>query len=115
MILRALILATPLSLTVADQVPTIDVAPGCRAAAAASPGLNQDVGACLKSENNAREQLVQQWSKFPAADRTNCLMLTKIGSNGTYTDLLTCLQIQRDARSLPKEPGLPGTVGQGSR
>ena len=55
-------------------------------------------------------QLARDWSRFPPADRANCLRST--GSSGTYTDLLTCLEIKRDARQLPKEPGMPGTVGQ---
>jgi hypothetical protein len=111
MIFPTLAVATSLLITVAEKIPTIDVDPGCRASAAASR-LNQDLEACRKSEASAREQLERQWSTFSAPDRSNCLTLTRTGSNGTYTDLLTCLEIQRDARQLQKEPSLPSTTGQ---
>src|SRR5437868_3922460 len=104
----AVVIGVQLFVAIAEQVPTIDVVPGCRAAAPAL-GVKVDVDSCIRSEQNAREQLVAQWSKFPAADRDACYSLTKMGGNGTYTDLLTCLEIKRDARLLPKEPG---TVGQ---
>jgi hypothetical protein len=106
-----IILGAHMLVAAAEQVPTIDVAPGCRTAATAL-GIKMDVDACIRSEQNAREQLVKEWSGFPAADREGCYSLTRIGGNGTYTDLLTCLEIKRDARLLPKEPGL---VGQGGR
>jgi hypothetical protein len=108
----ALVVGAQLVLAVAEQLPTLDVAPGCRAAALALPAVTQNADVCIRSENNARDQLARQWSQFPAADRDSCTSLTKMGSNGTYTDLLTCLEIKRDARLLPKEPGL---VGQGVR
>ena len=34
------------------------------------------------------------------------------GMGGTYTELLTCLEMKRDARKLPKDEG---TVGLGVR
>jgi hypothetical protein len=47
-------------------------------------------------------QLARDWTRFPPADRANCLRST--GSTGAYTDLLKCLEIKRGALS---------TVGQG--
>jgi hypothetical protein len=112
-LLPAVAIGAALVIPVAEQVPTLNIKPGCRAAATAL-GINQDVEACMRSENNARNELSKVWAQFPAADRTSCMSLIKIGSNGTHTDLLTCLEIKRDARLLPKEPGIP-TTGQGRR
>jgi hypothetical protein len=56
-------------------------------------------------------QVAKDWTRFPPADRASCLRL--MGSSGTYTDLLKCLEIKREARQLPKEPLMPSTSGQG--
>jgi hypothetical protein len=113
--LGALLLATSLvaihtTSARADDVPRLNIQASCRDAMKAAAGLNQDMNACLQSENNARDQLAMDWSKFAAADRSSCLSLTRTGTSGTYTELLTCLEMKRDARRLPKEQG---TVGSG--
>jgi hypothetical protein len=112
MILPALLLASQFTIAVADGVPTLNIDASCRAAIKAVVGLSQDLNACMSSENNARDQLAKEWSSFLAADRANCLTLTTTGTTGTYTELLTCLEMYRDARNLAKEPS---TVGRGAR
>ena len=83
----------------AQGVPKIDVGPSCKAAAAGSSGA-QDVESCRRSEAGARDSLEKQWTSFPAADRSGCYELTTTGTPGTYTELLTCLEMRRDARQL---------------
>jgi hypothetical protein len=98
------------SIAAAQQgVPTIDIGPTCRAAAKGSTGMQQDFDSCRKSEEAARDILVQQWSSYLAADRGSCFRLTTTGTPGTYTELLTCLEMKRDARKLPDTT----TIGQG--
>jgi hypothetical protein len=111
--LSALLLATvaPTASYAAD-VPHLDIRASCRDAMKASVGIIQDMDACLASENGAREQLAKEWSSFGAADRTSCLSLTRTGTSGTYTELLTCLEMKRDARKLPNE-SQPDTIGRG--
>jgi hypothetical protein len=101
--LPTLIVASQLTIAVADNVPRLDINASCRAALKAAVGLQQDLNACLSSENAARDQLAKGWSKYPAADRNACLSLTRTGTTGTYTELLTCIEMKRDARQLPKE------------
>ena len=84
---------------VAQGVPNIDVGPSCRAAAAGVANA-PDVESCRRSELGAREILVKQWGSFPAADRTGCYKLTTTGTPGTYSELLTCLEMRREARNL---------------
>ena len=74
--------------------------------------MNQDYDSCRRSENAARELLVDQWTSFNAADRRSCHSLTTTGTPGTYTELLTCLEMKRDARNLPYDSG---TIGLGTR
>ena len=84
---------------VADSVPTFNVEPFCRAVASrAAPAGDRDI--CLAEEREARDQLVQQWSRFDPADRIYCERLATTGGDPTYTELLTCLELQRDARNL---------------
>ena len=46
---------------------------------------------------------------IPAADRSFCQRLaTTGGTSPTYTELLTCLELQRDARNLREQ----GTTGR---
>jgi len=99
-----------LTMSAADGVPNLNVQPSCKAAAEGIIGLKQDVDACLKSEQNVRGQLVQQWNQFLAEDRASCVRLATMSGGGTYTELLTCLEIKRDARKLPKDTGSVGQV-----
>lgn len=108
MVLPALLLVTQLTVPVADNVPRLNIGASCRAAMKAVVGITQDMNACMSSENSAREQLAKGWSSFPAADRANCLTLTTTGTTGTYSELLTCLEMYRDARNLPKESSTVG-------
>jgi hypothetical protein len=107
--LLALLFIVSATIAAAQGVPAIDIAPTCRAAAAGSTGVNQDYDSCRKSEEAARDILVQQWNNFLAADRGSCFRLTTTGTPGTYTELLTCLEMKRDARKLPDG----ATVGRG--
>jgi len=107
-LLAALLLASA-SIAAAQGIPTIDVGPSCRAAAKGSVGMQQDYESCRKSEDAARQALVKEWSTFIPADRGSCFRLTTTGTPGTYTELLTCLEMKRDARKLPDA----STVGQG--
>ena len=81
-------------------VPTIDITQSCRAAAKPSAGITEHYESCHQSELGAREILVKQWNTFLAADRGSCFRLTTSGTPGTYTELLTCLEMKRDARKL---------------
>jgi hypothetical protein len=108
MIFPVLLFGAQLTMTVADQVPHLDVGPSCRSAANGDIGIKQDMQVCLDDENSARDQVVKEWSQFSPADRSSCLRLTTTGGNPTYTEYLTCLEMDRDAKKLPKDT----TVGQ---
>ena len=95
----ALAFASQLVITVAEGVPTFDVAPGCRAAVTVMPGSFE---ACMNDEQAARGQLVSLWDQFAAPDRATCAQNETSGGTPSYVELLTCLQISRDARALPE-------------
>lgn len=83
-------------------VPAINVMPSCRGAAIL--GGQHQIEVCLQSENTARTELSEHWAEFASADRSNCTSMTTLGGGGTYTSLLTCLEMRRDARSLATAP-----------
>jgi len=85
----------------AQEVPTLDVGSLCRAQAKAA----QDLGdACLADEKRARNDLVRQWAQFSPDSRARCTGIAKsIAGAQSYVELLTCLQIAKDVKSLPKQ------------
>jgi hypothetical protein len=90
--------------TASAPIPTVDIRKTCRTAAGASSAspTQQDVDACLKSEQDARDSIAQQWAEFTAADKAQCI------NPGvylpSYVEWLTCLEMQRDVRKLRQQP-----------
>jgi len=99
-------LGTQLVMTVADGVPKFNIERGCRVdstqAFDLSVGQNETVKRCVADEQGAMAQLQTQWSQFRATDKTQCIGEANIGDTPSYVDLLTCLQLAKDARQLPK-------------
>ena len=59
--------------------------------------------ACLKDEEGARMTLVSQWTQFAQESRTRCVRMVGDGAaSQSYVELLTCLQIAKDVKTLPK-------------
>jgi hypothetical protein len=90
----------------AADVPQLDVAKACRASAGADVGIKYDADRCLKSENDARDQLKTQWANFPAADRSLCTQTATMGGTASYVELITCLEMKRDVAKAPADQGL---------
>jgi hypothetical protein len=85
------------------QVPTIDVKKTCRAAAAAmvslgSAGSQRDEEICLKSENDARERMIKEWSSYEASDRKDCMQPG--GYLPSYIEWLTCFEMNKNVREM---------------
>jgi hypothetical protein len=80
------------------DIPTLNVERMCRESAKADPTTNFDPKRCLDSENNAREELAARWTSFPASDRQQCTQLATLGGTASYVALITCLEMNRDAR-----------------
>jgi hypothetical protein len=99
--LAAIAVALSASVAVAQEVPTLDVVPLCRAQAKASQDL---ADACLADEKKARDELVRRWAQFASADKARCTGMAKsIAGAQSYVELLTCLQIALDVKGLPKQ------------
>jgi hypothetical protein len=93
--------ALPLAAS-AQAVPKLNVEPTCNVPAEMA-AVNRDKSVCLRAENDARDKLVQEWSAFPVADRGLCTQTATMGGTASYVELLTCLEMRRDARALPQD------------
>lgn len=103
----ALMMGAQLTIAVAEAVPSFNVEPSCRAAARGEAGIKQDMSVCLDDEKAARDELAKEWSGFAPNDRGLCTRLAATGGSPTYTELLVCLQMSRDARKLSREESKP--------
>lgn len=98
-----MVVGATLVLGVADKLPIFDIKKSCSSVAHLGLSVSQTPDACIKDEENAREQLKEKWSSFPASDRNRCISTTEIGGTASYVEVLTCLQIAQDVKKL-KEP-----------
>ena len=99
--------AAPAFASPADNgVPRLNVGPTCRPIDRSDKSIQIDTERCLKTENDAREQLVRQWADFPAADRTLCTQTATLTDMASYVDLITCLEMKRDVAKLPADRSL---------
>jgi len=84
----------------ASEVPTLNVRPTC------TPIGNDksfpiDTKRCLRSEQEARDQLKRDWANFPAADRSLCTQTAAMGGLPSYVALITCLDMKRNVATAP--------------
>jgi hypothetical protein len=80
--------------------PTLQVGPSCEAAARGSVVLGRDKKACLSDETTAQDTLKQNWSKYAASDKNECIGMVTTGGPASYVELLSCVEILRDARNI---------------
>jgi hypothetical protein len=105
----AFALGAHLFMPVADSVPVLNVEPVCQGIAQQGgvsfhdPAIAKEKQDCIQSEKEVRDELVKQWSSFSATDRTSCESEARMGGDSSYTELLTCLEMARDVRSLRNE------------
>jgi hypothetical protein len=93
-------------LAAADGVPKLNVAPSCEAAGAGSVVAGRNKGACMGDEQVARDDLVKTWSTYSAADKTLCVGMNRTGGPSSYVELLSCLNIIKDAKAIRKTMAL---------
>jgi hypothetical protein len=103
----ALALAAQLAVAIADDVPRYNLEPLCRGIAQQggmsllpNQGPRKDYRSCIRSEMKMRAQLVKLWPSFKAANKVNCIGENSAGGLPSYTGLLSCLQMAKDASKL---------------
>jgi hypothetical protein len=101
---------SPAAAAAPSRVPTFNVAPLCRGVAEKAAPIGDYFRICMEREERARAELVRQWMQFDRRDRSHCVQLSRLGGPPSYVDLLTCLELARDARNLKQRNA--GTVGR---
>ena len=101
--LSSLALGASLLLPIADAVPKYNVEPTCRAAAKAGEGLDARFSRCMAEEESARVKLQADWSKFAASSRSSCASMAGGSGIQSYVELLSCLELERDAAKMERD------------
>jgi hypothetical protein len=101
--LPIVILATFSPVAVSDTVPNFDVAKECRF----EGGSTADIDRCHQDETTALEQLKANWAQFTGVDKSTCHSLATVGGFASYVELLTCLEMTREANNTDKNPRDP--------
>jgi hypothetical protein len=96
--IAVLLLAVPAAAEPADGPPPLDVTVSCNAAARGAISAGRDKESCLADEHAAQAQLTENWSKYNASDRTQCIGNVKTGGPASYVELLSCLEVMKDAK-----------------
>jgi hypothetical protein len=94
-----LFLASQLTSVAPDKLPAFDIAHTCQAegTSVVAPGR------CTQDEGKARDQVQTKWSQFAAADKATCTKTTRTDGTPSYVELLTCLEMARDAKKLKEQ------------
>ena len=106
MFAKALALGAQLVMPVSNGVPTLNVDTVCTGIAQQGGSTFHDSAVadekkdCIDSEHAIRDELAKQWSSFNASDKVHCTNESTMGGESSYTELLTCLEMARDVRTM---------------
>jgi hypothetical protein len=109
--LVALSLGSQVGLAIADGPAKLNVAPSCDAAARGAISLGRNAEACMDDEREARDLLTKNWSQYSRAHKTQCVGMTTRGGPSSYVELISCLDIMKDAAAIYKADPLFGNFG----
>ena len=99
------------AIALADSPPKLNVNPSCDAAARGAVTAGRNKEACLADERTAEDALAQNWSKYNAADKTQCIGNVRTGGPPSYVELLSCLEIMRDSKEIRSRDLLEEPLG----
>jgi hypothetical protein len=97
------IMATLSPVAVSDAVPKFDIAKECRF----EGGSTADIDRCHQDEAAALERLKANWALFTGVDTSTCLSVATVAGFASYVELLTCLEMAREANNTDKKPRDP--------
>ncbi len=96
---------SPLVVQVEDRVPVINVEKTCKDSVAADQqgkiALAQPFDNCMRDENNAKQRVSAVWLTYPAPIRERCEKEATLLGEGSYVDLLTCMEMSDPAKLTP--------------
>src|ERR1700733_11041723 len=108
-----LVLGAHLFMPVTDSVPVLNVDQVCQGIAQQGGVTFHDSAVadekknCLDSEQAIRDELSKAWASFAPADKIACTNESRRGGESSYPELLTCLEMARDVRTMRTEQEEP--------
>jgi len=101
------LIGSQMLVTVADTTPSLNVRQTCRATGSitGSAPSQDDIDACVRDEQEARNAVAKEWGEFSAASRIRCVRTSK-DYLPSYVELQVCLEMARDAAKSPSEAQL---------
>jgi hypothetical protein len=96
----AVLLGAQTAIALADNPPTLNVGPSCDAAARGAIVIGRDKEACMGDENAALDVLKKNWTQYNSSDKVQCVGNVRQGGPASYVELLSCLEIMRDAKTI---------------
>jgi hypothetical protein len=92
--LPIIILTSLHPIAVADAVPQFSIARECQE----EGGTKQMEQRCADDEMQARARLQVEWMQFSPSSKRQCSEETGTDGTSSYVELLTCLEMERDAK-----------------
>src|ERR1700746_4218255 len=99
----SLFVATAASAATTGSPPKLDIKATCQRAQPLSGGEKSAYQSCLEDELQAQKELAMSWSSFKAGAQKDCVEETKIGGAPSYVEILTCLELDKQAREAALE------------
>ena len=100
----ALSIGTQAGLAIAAGPPKLDIRPSCEAAVRFALTAGRDEKACFDDEHTAQDAVTKSWSRYSADDKTQCVGMVNAGGPPSYVELQSCLEMMRDAATIPNDP-----------
>lgn len=101
-VLATMTLGSPL-LAAAERPPQFDPIRTCQSGGTLWGTARQASESCVRSEREARATLEKSWNEIFHADRTNCSLLVSTGGPPSYVELLSCVEMAREARAFREQ------------
>jgi hypothetical protein len=83
--------------------PVLNIERACKGQAFADK-LTHDFDGCVRDEKAAQATLNDRWTTYPAKIRNDCARAIRAAPEGTYVELLTCIEIQTSNSGLDLAP-----------
>lgn len=111
-LLSLALLGSNWSIPVSDRMPEMKVEALCQATTAIDKAMglseSQSLADCMRDETTAQQQLQAIWQGSAPSVRDRCEGEASSAGAQSYVDLLTCIQMEEMANSLPNPSGLRG-------
>jgi hypothetical protein len=83
----------------ATDPPKFDVSQSCEGAAREALVVGRNKETCMADERTAQNEVARNWPQHAARDRAQCVGMVSKGGPPSYVELLSCLEVMRDART----------------